>query len=170
MHANTKLLVIGLAIIAALLIGVNIGRQVSRQPASAPIPLALLSPTQKLLPTPTPKMTTYTNSVCGFKVAYSERWTIGDSSEQGTLFSEEKGSSAALIGCKPTFSRPQPPKDRIETVTIASVSGTLFHSDATDGSPTQLFVIKHPTKNEDIYVAGDGPEFKTLLQGISFIK
>ncbi len=170
MHVNTKRFVILLTIIAALLIGVNIGRAVAPQSQPESTALTQPSPTKIQIPTPTPRITTYTNTVCGFKIAYTEGWTIGDSTEQGTLFSNEKANSAALVACK--FNTPRPPlaKEKTTTVTVASVSGILFDSGATDGSPTQLFVIKHPTKNEDIYVAGDGKEFNAFLQGISFIK
>jgi len=170
MHRNTYLLVIFLAVFAALVVGVNIGRQLTstRQTASD----APLSPT----PLPTLAPVLYTNSVCGFTLSYPAALTmIGNATESAILTNTKDTTQSVIIACQKDIPRPALMPTRVETLLIANphgatISAKLYHdSSAKDGSPIDELIFRNPKNGIDIFVAGIGDTYQQVIQTIQLL-
>jgi hypothetical protein len=164
MHRNTYLLVIGLALFAALLVGVNIGKGLNKQTPAAPTP-------PSTSPTPGITIQTYTDTYCGFSLSYPSSFTVlENASGSAILHNAADKTQSITLTCQNAIPRPALAADKIETLTIptadgASVSATLYHdSSASTGTPIDAVIFKHPTNGMDAYVAGYGDSFNTAIK------
>jgi hypothetical protein len=169
MHRNTLLLVSILAVCAALLVGVNIGRRLTKQ---APLATAVQTPT----PTPGQSMQTYMDTYCGFSLTYPASFTIlENASGSAILHNTADKTQSITLTCQKAIPRPALPADKIETLTIPTASGatiaaTLYHdSSARDGTPIDEVIFKHPTKGMDGFVAGYGTTFNAAIQTLQIL-
>lgn len=169
MHRNTYLLVIILAICAALLVGVNMGKRMTK-PASPTA--ALPTPT----PTPGTSMQTYMDTYCGFSLSYPAGYTVlGDASGSAILNNTADKTQSITLTCQKTIPRPALPADKIETLTIPSVSGaslsaTLYHDNSSkDGTPIDVVIFKHPTNGMDGFIAGHGNTFNSAIKTLQIL-
>lgn len=169
MHRNTYFLVIILAVCAALLVGVNIGKRLTKQ---APPPASLPSPT----PAPGVTTQTYMNTFCGFSLDYPASFTIlENASGSAILHNAADKTQSITLTCQKTIPRPALSEDKIETLTIpvatdASVSAKLYHnSSAKDGTPIDAVIFKHPTNGMDGFVAGYGSAFDAAIKTLHII-
>ncbi len=170
MHRNTYLLVIVLAICAALLVGVNIGKSLQKQTVSVPIP----SPT----PTPTPDITikTYTDTYCGFSFSYPSDFTVLENASGSAIFSNPTDKTQSItLTCQKAIPRPALTADKIEMFTIpatagASVSAKLYHENsAENGTPIDAVIFRHPTNGMDTFVAGYGDAFNAAIKTLQIL-
>ncbi len=167
MPKNTLKFVSALAVIAALLVGINIGRSMNRQDAAIP------SPTPILTPTPTPGLVS--GSACGVTYRYPNSLTPMESTASGVILADIKNpESSIIIACQTDIPRVPLTPDRIETMTIsggsgpASVSARLYHdASAKDGTPIDKLIFSHPTTGLDVFIAGFGPVFNALIATVS---
>jgi len=164
MHKNTYRFLIGLAIFAALVAGVNIGRRISGNTAESTIP-----PTPEA--TPTPISLIYTNTACGFTLRYTNKLSLLESPTGSAIFSNtaDPKQSVAVI-CQKDVPRPPIPNANIEEFEVtnesrtATVTARLYHdSTPKDGTPIDEFIMRNPKNGLDIFIAGYGETFKTLL-------
>jgi hypothetical protein len=169
MHRNTLLLVSILAVCAALLIGVNIGKLMTKQAPSAP-------PTQTPTPTPGQSMQTYRDMYCGFSLTYPASFTILENASGSAILHNTADKTQSLtVTCQTAIPRPAIPADKIETLTIPTVSGasiaaTLYHnSSARDGTPIDEVIFKHPTNGMDAFVAGYGATFNAAIKTLQIL-
>lgn len=168
MHRNTYLLVIVLAVCAALLIGINIGKRLQKQPASPSAPI----------PTPTPTISTqiYMNTFCGFSLIYPASYTVLENASGSAILNNASDKTQSItLTCQKSIPRPALAADKVETLTIpatagASVSAKLYHdSTARDGTPIDAVIFTHPTNGMDGFVAGYGDAFNAAIKTLQIL-
>lgn len=171
MHRNTYLVVGALAVLAALVVGVNVGKRMSPGSSQAtPTPTIAVS----LIPTPT--LETYINTACGFSLQYTNDFSLMDSASGSAIlnFANDKSKSIAMT-CQKNIPRPAIPADKIDSLTIAastgaSVSAKLYHDQSSqDGTPLDAVIFTHPTRKLDIFIAGYGDAFNAIIKTIQII-
>ncbi len=171
MHRNTYILVAILAVFAALVVGINVGK---KQPAPAPTPAPIATPAA----TPTPQLTRtpWANEACGVSLYYPDTYQLMENaSGSGILKHPENTAQSIVVTCQPDIPRPALTDDRIETLSLprasgASVSATLYHdASAKDGTPIDALIFHHPTNGMDVFIAGFGEAFNTILTTIQVL-
>lgn len=166
MHRNTYLLVIVLAVFAALLIGVNIGKRLQKQPFPTPTPA---SPAGG----PTPTIQTYTDTYCGFSLVYPAGYTVLENASGSAILNSTADKTQSItLTCQKSIPRPPLSGDKIESFAIpaGSISATLYHdSSASDGTPIDALIFRHPTNGMDVFVAGYGDAFNAAIKTLQII-
>jgi hypothetical protein len=161
MHRNTLLLTILLAVVAATLIGFNVGRR-------------LASPSTSVTPTPTPAsetaLLTFTSEPCGITFAYPSRLEKLDGASGSAVFTDPSDeTNGVVVTCQADIPRPPIVAERIEKVALTTADGATFsanlYHDATpkDGTPIDELIFTHPTTGLDVYLAGIGEVFNQIL-------
>jgi hypothetical protein len=165
MHRNTLLLVIFLAVFAALVTGVNIGKKSSGEPKSKPI--LNISPTPNV--TPTPVLVGITNDICGISFSYPDNLEKIESSTGGLLLiNKNKPSDSIAVLCQTEIPRPALTVDKTEKINIGSVSAILYHdASAKDGSPIDKLIFREPNTKLDIFISGLGQAFETVISTLT---
>lgn len=162
MHRNTYLLVIVLAVFAALLIGVNIGKRLQKQPASPSAPT----------PIPTTSTKIYMNTYCGFSLSYPASYTVlENASGSAILHNTADKTESITLTCQKAIPRPALPSDKIETFVLSdsSMSATLYHdSSGRDGTPIDVLIFRHP-RGMDIFIAGYGEAFNAAIKTLQIL-
>lgn len=181
MHRNTYLLVIILTIVAALLVGVNIGKRLTKQtPAGQSRRQEALagSPLGGASPTPTPAITTqtYPDTYCGFSLSYPSSFTVLENASGSAILNSGADKTQSItLTCQKGIPRPSLSGDKIENVIIsttagASVSAKLYHdSSAKDGTPIDAIIFRHPTNGMDAFIAGYGDAFNAAIKTIQIL-
>ena len=163
MHKNTFVLVLFLAIVAALLVGVNIGRK--------------FQPTAEItLPTPTPASasnaaiaTTFTSINCGISLTLPPETTATNVATNSAQF-VSADSSAVVFGCEKEIPKNALPAEKIETIQIASISAKLYHTTSPkDGTLFDALIFRNPETSMDIYLAGLGSTFSAIIKSITIL-
>ncbi len=173
MHKNTYILVSILAVLAALVVGVNLGKKLS---PSAP-PSAASTPKPSAVVTPTPKLQTFTDTTCGFSVQYGDDFTLTDSGTGSAMLENTSDTNQSVVlACQKNIPRPALPANQMEKLTLetttgTSISGTLYHDQSLqNGSPIDALMFTHPTSKLDVFIAGYGDAFNALLKTIQVIQ
>jgi len=164
MHPNTSRLMIGLALVAMFLFGLNIGRFIPRATPNF------------IQPSPVPTLNTstenrsYTINDCGVSFTYQSNQTLTEASMAATLATEGISNKIA-VACAPEIPRPPLPPEKTEDVEVAGIKTKLYHdASAKDGTPIDAIVIDHPKNPKlDVGFFGYGEEFKKLLMTVQFI-
>lgn len=163
MHKNTFLLITFLAIVAALLVGFNLGKKYN-PPAQEPTP-------QSISPTPVPiQHLPYTNTRCGISFLYPNTATFTETSSQSAqlVFANE---NPIVMVCDKEIPGVAIPEENIEKLTIASVSATLYHTDTPkDGTPIDIVLFKHPKTGMTVFLSGLGSSFTALIESITLAR
>lgn len=155
MHKNTYLLVSVLAVVAALVIGVNIGRQV-KTPQTAQLP-STPTPTTVAASKPLP----YRNSFCKVAFDYPASFTFLESASGSAAFTNPKGDDGIILTCQKDIPRPAETKENIEDIQIGSVAGKLYNN--------QSLIFRHPGTKLDVFLAGTGEVFRKLISSVSLL-
>lgn len=171
MHKNTLLLVSLLAVISALLIGINIGRTMSQRTSDSAA--SVTAPAS----TPTPTLTYLSGSACGITFEYPNTLTAMESSTSGMILAHmtEPDASVVVI-CQTDIPRISLTPDKIESLSInsasgsASVSARLYHdTSAKDNTPIDKLIFTHPKTKLDVFLAGFGPIFNRIVASIKIL-
>lgn len=169
MHKNTYIVVSILAVLAALVVGVNVGKKIS---PTVPTP----APTITTAPSPTPKTQTFRDTACGFSVTYEDQYTLMENASGSAILTHASDQTKSIImTCQKDIPRPALTPENIETFPIqttdgASVSATLYHNQsAKDGTPVDALIFTHPTRTLDIFIAGYGDSFNKLIKTIEIL-
>lgn len=170
MHRNTFLLVVFLAIFAALVVGVNIGRRLAAPSPAQPTP----TPSASLPATPSTSLNTYRNPVCGITLTYPSTLNLMDSASGSALFIDKTNANeSVVITCQKEIPRPPLVAPKIETVILtsdnsnASVSAKLYHdASAKDGTSIDELIFRHPTTGLDVFIAGFGETFNAIIKTV----
>ncbi len=175
MHRNTYLLVVVLAVFAALVVGVNLGRILGRADTETTAATTLVSPT----PTTAPKTGTaiMESDECGFSLQYPASMTLMGAATGSALLMDEKVASASVaIACQEDIPRPPLVADRIEPMVIrgttnaASASARLYHNASPkDGTLLDELIFTQPRTGKDIYIAGYGETFNAILATVRLL-
>lgn len=160
MHRNTYLLVSVLAIIAALVIGVNIGRHVVQSPSSIPIP-TVTPPQEPTISAVKP----YRNSFCKVAFNYPGTLTLLENASGSAAFTGQAAGDGILLTCQKDIPRPAITEENIEDIRIGSIAAKLYHAQSEkDGSPIDSLIFHHPGTKLDVFLAGTGEVFQNLLK------
>lgn len=169
MHRNTYLLVTLLAVIAALLVGVNIGRQFI--PASGS--LSVLSPTPPLLPsdqTVQSDLKSYRNNFCKVAFDYPGTFTIFENASGSAAFTGDNPDDGIILTCQKDVPKPSVSSQSMETVRIGSIAATLYHTQtASDGASIDSLIFRHPATKLDVFLAGTGEIFRKMISSLSLL-
>jgi hypothetical protein len=165
MPKNTFLLIALLAIFAALVVGVNIGKRFNAVPETTQqVPSITPSPTV----TPTPKAETLFEG-CGITLTYPPTFTKLDIETGGAMLVDSKDTKQSIaIACQKDIPRPALPADKIQTAKIGSMSASLYHdTSAKDGTSVDKFIFRHPKTGLDVYVSGFGDNYISILSTLT---
>lgn len=160
-----------LAVIAALLVGFNLGRSFPKQEAANTQP----SPTPFTSPTPTIGYLRAT--ACGIAFQYPNSLTPIESSDSGTIYaSTSNPDTTVLVLCQKEIPRVPLTPDKMEVRTLraatgsATVSATLYHDgSAKDGTPIDKLIFTHPKTGLDVLIGGIGPIYQQFIASITLL-
>ena len=162
MYRNTFILVSLLAVFAALVIGVNIGRRGSLSQAPTPTPG----------PAPaSPQLLSFNDATCGISLKYPSNLTKLDSATGSAVFLDPKNPQAGLVViCQKDIPRPPLSADKIESFQIGSVSAKLYHdTTAKDGKPVDSLIFANPKTKLDVFISGLGDTFQQVIQTVEIL-
>lgn len=172
MHRNTWILVTLLAVFAALVVGVNIGKKFSgnQQAASTQQPTSTPATNQ-------PNLIEFTNTYCGFAVQYPETFTkLENATGSAVLTNSQSKTDSIIMTCQKDIPRSALPPEYIETLTYSdadgatSVSANLYHdSSPKDGAKMDIVIFTHPKNKMDIFIAGYGETFNQIIKTITLL-
>lgn len=153
MHRNTYLLISALAIIAALVIGVNIGR--TQTPPTPPLrptaPLEAITSATKQ----------YRDAYCKVAFDYPSNFTLLESASGSAAFTGSAADEGILLTCQKDIPRPAISQENIEDIRIGSVSAKLYNK--------QTLIFQHPGTKLDVFLAGTGEAFQNLLKTLTIL-
>ncbi len=163
MHKNTFLLVLILAIIASLLVGVNIGRKFQAKPDQPLADSPIISPAQPA------QSTIFTSTNCGITLSLPQGTQAeGVSSRSARFVSADQ--TVIQFACEREIPRFPVPSEQIETIQIASISGKLYHTkSAKEGTTLDALIFRNPNTAMDIYLAGLGSTFSAIIRTIEVL-
>jgi hypothetical protein len=197
MSKGTIILCFTLAIVAALLLGINLGKNIDISPiATSPTvsyqptkiikpptltPINTLSPSipvsasATIFLSPTLKQisyTTYTNSICGFSFSYPGSFIQQKTTnEQSIIYTDPDNSKDAIAAtCASSIPKPLVSADKTESILLGGRSATLYHDQNPDGSPRDEVIVKNPNNGLEIILAGYGSTFFTALTSFKFVQ
>lgn len=169
MHRNTYLLVTALAVFAALVVGVNLGRKFSAPPTPTPEAVTTTAPTPT--PTPTPHQVSYIDETCGFSLEYPSTLKKAADASGSAILSNQ--TDQIVITCQREIPRPPLVPERIGDLvlqsasTSATASARLYHDgSAKDGTPVDKLIFRNWRTGYDIFIAGLGPVFDALVRTV----
>ncbi len=166
MHRNTVFFIGFLAVLAAVLVGINIGRRIPQVSPTLIPPSPISSPASLQ---PVVSLSNQADSrleICGLSFSYEPGFTLKQSSNAAEL----AGSNETIrVVCTAEIPRPPLPPEKMEEITLDGVKTTLYHdASAKDGTPLDAVIFKHPKKDLDVGIFGFGGGFKKLVQTIKF--
>jgi hypothetical protein len=172
MYRNTIIFIAFLAVIAALLTGINIGRRLTTSappaslPAVTPAPVVIVpSP----LASPTPAPVNYTLPDCGVSFVYDPQFTLQEASASAQLTQTSTGEKIS-VACAASIPKPPLPKEKVDDITVAAVKTKLYHdASAKDGTPVDVVVVRHPSRKLDVGFFGFGEKYNDLLKTVTFL-
>lgn len=170
MHRNTYLLVSILAVCAALLVGMNVGKGMQKLVPVAPVPTPIPTPVINVAPQ------TYRDIFCGFSIEYPAGYTVLENASGSAILNNMTDKTQSItLTCQKGIPRPAVSADKIETLSIpaesgASVSAKLYHdSSARDGVPMDAVIFRHPANGMDGFIAGYGEAFNAAVKTIRIL-
>ena len=171
MQRNTFIFTALLAVIAALIVGVNIGKSMRIAPSSQP-PIAIS-------PTPTPPVTliTYTSNLCGVSLVHPSNLQRLDSTTSGTILTDpNKQEDSIIIICQKDIPRVALSNEDMEKLTIVSASGsatlsaTLYHdASEKDGTKIDKLIFYNKYKQLDVFIAGFGTVYDNAIKSVKLL-
>lgn len=165
MYRNTYLLVSVLAVITALVIGVNIGRKTKTLDVIQPQPLPTLKPDVIV-----PAAKQYRNSFCRVEFAYPDTLTVFENASGSAAFTGSVAGDGILLTCQKDIPRPAITQENIEDIQIGSVAAKLYHTQSDkDGTPIDSLIFRHPGTKLDVFLAGSGEAFRKLISSVSLL-
>lgn len=150
-----------LAVIAALVIGVNIGRKFQTSEVRS-----LASPTPSLSPTKQQEASfsatkTYRSTYCNVAFDYPGTYTLLDSASGSAAFTGPAADDGILLTCRKDIPRPSISAQNIEDIRIGSVSAKLYNK--------QTLIFRHPKIKLDVFLAGTGEVFQKIISSLTLL-
>ncbi|MFZ2024754.1 MAG: hypothetical protein WAV51_00515 [Microgenomates group bacterium] len=163
MHKNTFILVVFLAIIASLLVGFNVGNKLQKQPPATIQPTGIVA----VSPTPSPViMTPYTNNYCRISLSYPKSMTVTEPATGSAKFATT--NDIVILVCQNDIPGIAVEDKNTETISIGSISGTLYHTATPkDGTPIDVLILQHPRTGMDVLVSGIGSSFNAIVNSLT---
>lgn len=172
MHRNTYILVIFLAIFAALVAGVNIGKSMNPDEPTQVVGTATPSATPALSVIAPPSHI-YVSVSCGVQLEYPSGFTLSEEATASAVFMRKDAKDSILLTCQKDIPRPPLPTEMIETIKLtnsaktATISAKLYHdSSPQNGSKVDALIFTNPKLQKDIFIAGYGADFDATMKTI----
>lgn len=171
MHRNTYLLVSALAVIAALVVGVNIGRRFEKpqraQTNGSPTPV--MSPSLSVATTSA--MKSYRNAFCKVSFDYPDDLTVFENASGSAAFTGAAADEGILLTCQKEIPRPAIAPENTEDVRIGSLSARLYHTQEVSdgGAALDTLIFRHPGTRLDVFLAGTGEAFRKLISTVRLL-
>ena len=170
MQRNTFIFTAILAVVAALVVGVNIGKSMRSIPA--PLVPTIVSPTA----TP-PTLISYTNEKCGVTFMHPSSLQRLESTSSGTILTDPKNQEdSIIIVCQKDIPRVPLAPENMEQLTLfsasgsASLSATLYHDGSgKDGTPIDKLIFYNPSKKLDVFIAGFGNVYDQVIKTVKLL-
>lgn len=191
MAKGTIIFIFFLTILATLLLGINIGKNISLdKETSIPSPTATATPVLPLTSTPilfssptsfvNPELspsqletsiTTFTDRTCGFSFSYPGSFIRQETTNaQSVIFVNPENLNDQIAAvCTDSIPRPPVSSDKIEAVTIDGVATNLYHDQDQDGNPRDEIIVKHPVNGLEIIIVGYGLSFENAVSSFKFL-
>jgi len=171
MQRNTFIFTAVLAVVAALVVGVNIGKSMRYTP-TPPIPITV-SPTS----TPAPTLVSYTNERCGITFMHPSNLQRLESTASGTILTDPKNQQdSIIIVCQKDIPRVPLTPENMEQLTLfsasgsASLSATLYHdASEKDGTRIDKLIFYNPYKKLDVFIAGFGTVYDQVIKTVKLL-
>ena len=170
MPRNTFLLVIFLTVFAAVVAVVNFYRFFNPSKEEAKL-TQKLTPTPQITISPIPAFSLYSDPKCGIEFSYPVGYRKIEDASGSAILSNDVTKDAIIIACQESIARPAIGNDKIEFITVASLSATLYHETVgSSGGTIDKVIFRNPMKGLDILIAGLGPVFVSVIHSIQIIK
>lgn len=193
MAKTTLIFIFSLAIIATLLIGINIGKNLnlsSEELASSTSPTLTLVPSQNPSPTIAKTVTgsgfieskiyttkeessttTFTNGSCGFQFSYPGSYIHEQTQNQNSVIFVNPNNQDELIAafCAENIPRPPVSPENIEAIILDGQPANLYHDQDQKGNPRDEIIVRHPKNGLEIIIAGYGEVFQNVLSSFKFL-
>lgn len=196
MLKNTYYIILFLSVLAALVLGLNIGKGIQQKTMAGPTltPAPVLFENIQQLTSPSGiikdstdsasnigstssgaqiKGKTYTNTACGISLTYPDTVTLEESSTEtlGTLFTNKTNpKDIVVLTCQKEIPTPPLSQESIENFAIGNVTGKLYHdTSAKDGTKTDALLFTHPITKLDVFIGGYGTVFDTIIQSLKIL-
>ena len=188
MHPKALIFLSILAVLAALLIGINVGRKLNPNQELIPSPSSRLSP----LPTTNPstplkasnqpfdgeqsrttqgKPTTFSHPQCGVSFPMPSGFEIDQQASDGAKLVNQTTKEEINLVCSDVLPKPPLTSDQIETASISGVTATIYHdAQAKDGTPVDVVMFVNPENGLEVALLGFGKVFKQVWQQLIFLK
>lgn len=185
MPKSTLAFLIFLSLLAALLLGINIGKKMgnTQNIALNPAPTLPVLPTLFASPSPIVIQTSpivlqtglsvYSDKTCGFSIAYKGNYLEQNSkNSRSTVITDPENPGQDLVSaCLEEIPKPPLVPEKIEDIIVDGVLAKLYHdASSKDGSPRDELIVKHPANNLEIIIAGFGPPLNLALASFKFIR
>ncbi|GEM_PF-569772 len=173
MQRNTFIIVGFLAIFAALVVGVNLGKKFSQKPNAAQTIASTANPT--LESTPTAALSSsqvFTSDYCGISFNYPANFTKLDAaSGSAVLLNPDDAQASVAVTCQKNIPRPPLLSENIEQATVSGVTASLYHDvSAKDGTAIDKLIFRHPKNGLDVFIAGTGTVFEQILTSLAILR
>ena len=173
MPRNTFIIVGFLAIFAALVVGVNLGKKFSQKPNAAQTIAPTASPTLDLTPTAALSSSqVFASDYCGISFKYPTNFTKLDAaSGSAVLLNPDNAQASIAVTCQKNIPRPPLSSENIEQATVSGVIATLYHDvSAKDGTSIDKLIFNHPKNGLDIFIAGTGTIFEQIVSSLNILR
>jgi hypothetical protein len=163
MHRNTTFLIVGLAIFAAIVTGVNL----AKVEQNTPIENKLQSPPEV---TPTPQPITYlTHTDPGCQISFTLPDTLDFTLNKNGGGIVQNQNRETTIGCTKIKTKLTNP-DVFETLFIGSISAFLVSPEATSSNATHSLLFTHPFTKQEVRLTGQESEVIKIAETMQFTK
>lgn len=167
MHRNTFVLTIILTIAAAVIVAINLVNLIRGNPNTIVVGI----PTPALSPTPsTEQFKQFTSAACEVSMFYPGNYQVTEEGNSARLIKDDS-SDVIVLTCQKEIPRPPLAPERIEKITIGTVSAILYHDGSgKDGTPIDRLIFTHPGNGLDVYLAGIGENFNFIRERLYIAK
>lgn len=173
MPKNTFIVVGILAIFAALVVGVNLGKKFSQNPSTAQTVAPTTSPTQESTPTASLiSFQVFTSAYCGISFDYPSNFTkLESASGSAVLLNPDNANASIAVACQKDIPRPSLSKENIEQATVSGIHTMIYHdTSAKDGSSIDKLIFRHPKNGLDVFIAATGTVFEQILSSLNILR
>lgn len=192
MHHNTAFVIAFLSVIAALLVGMNVGRKlagwtnppapqtvaVNSSPVNIPVTASpVASPLNLTFQIGTSagqvaavSTKSYTSNFCGVRFDYPADYTVNEASNAARFTDKTTKQNLDMI-CGNDFPLPPLPQDQTATASVAGISAKVYHDYLAENNsqPIDVVIFRHPKNQLDIVLMGFGDAFQQLLKSLKLL-
>ena len=77
---------------------------------------------------------------------------------------------AIALACAEKIPIPPVKAENIESIIVDGQPATLYHDTNSDSSPRDEVIVKHPSRDEEVIIAGYGNNFQQALASFKFVE